>query len=247
MKRISVVALAALLMSAPVAWGWCLNCTRVRPIPPEACGPCPDQCKHGFFPPLSRKCAVEDKIHVLYTDPNFAHRVCAVEWLGCCMHDDACADPEVMEALFAALQCDPAWEVRRAGAIAIRHQHLLCRTALMALYIAAKTDPHFTVRLKSAESLDILTVPYPPSCFKDMRKQGDALIVELRRAGYKPGSEHCRVQLGDACSHCDIAPFLSGGGAVYGELIEAPDRAPLVIPAPMPEAVPAPKTAPKSR
>src|SRR5438270_1921012 len=114
----------------------------------------------------------------------------------------------------------------------------------MALYIATKTDPHFTVRFKAAESLDILTVPYPPSCFKDMQTQGDLLVVELRKQGYRPGSDNCRVLLDGACSHCGIAPWLGAAPpGVVGEVIMAPP----VIPSPEPEVIPLPKGAAKSK
>jgi hypothetical protein len=247
MKRISALALAAMLLSAPIAWGWCLNCTKVRPMPPQACGPCPEGCRHGLVPGLAPMAHVYAKIDVLANDCNFAHRVCAAEWLGCCLHADACRDPEVMDALFAALQCDKAWEVRRAAAIAIRHQHLICRNALMALYIASKTDPHFTVRFKAAESLDILTVPYAPACFKDLRTQGDLLVVELRKGGYRPGSDNCRVLLDGACSHCGISPWLGATPGVVGEVIVAPDRAPMVIPGREPELIAPPKGPPQGK
>jgi hypothetical protein len=247
MKRISALALTAMLLSAPATWGWCINLTRVRPIPPEACGPCPEGCRHGLNLALWPKAHVAQKIATLQTDPNFAHRVCAVEWLGCCLHADACRDCEVMDAIFAALQCDPAWEVRRAAAIAVRHQHLICPGALMALYIATKTDPHFTVRFKAAESLDILTVPYPPACFRDMQKQGDLLVAELRKQGYRPGSDNCRVLLDGACTRCGIAPWLGAPPGIVGEIILSPARVAPAMPTPEPELIPAPKGAAKSQ
>jgi HEAT repeats len=248
MKRISTLTLAALLMTAPVAWGWSLNCTRVRPIPPEACGPCPDACSTGLCPTIFPPEHAQRLIEVLQTDDNFAHRECAVDKLGSPLHAAPCRCPEVFEALIGALQCDKAWEVRRAAAIAIRHQHLVCRNALLALYIASKTDPHFTVRFKAAESLDILTVPYAPGCFKELREHGDQLIAQLRKQGYRPGSHNCRVLLGEACASCGVAPYMGmATPTMVGQVImEGSDRAPVVLtPQQAPEAIPLPKGQPR--
>jgi hypothetical protein len=115
----------------------------------------------------------------------------AADKLGCRWHADFCRTPEVLTALIAALHCDACWEVRRAAATSIREQDARTAQAILALYIASKLDPHYLVRDRANESIDILLVLQRP-CYKQLFKDADKLIEKLR-GKYKPGSHDCQT------------------------------------------------------
>jgi hypothetical protein len=125
-------------------------------------------------------------------------RIRIVKKLGHRLHADFCCDPCVLETLIATLQCDKCWEVRRAAAWAIQHQNARTEEGVLALYIASKLDGHYLVRVAAAEALDILTIKNP-ECFTETLKQGDDLVKQLKKQGYKPGSDNCRVAFGECC------------------------------------------------
>jgi hypothetical protein len=137
-------------------------------------------------------------------------RIKAAEKLGNRFHADYCCNPDVLTALIGALQCDKCWEVRRAAAWSILLQDARTEEGVMALYISSKTDPHYLVRAKAAEALDILTV-CRDACFADLYKRADDLIKQLKAKGYKPGSDNCRVIFGEACAACDVTSGARGG------------------------------------
>ena len=78
-------------------------------------------------------------------------------------------------------------------------QNARTEEGVLALYIASKTDRHYLVRVAAAEALDILTLNHK-TCFEQTLKGADVLIVQLRKLGYKPGSESCRLQFASACA-----------------------------------------------
>jgi hypothetical protein len=120
-------------------------------------------------------------------------RIRTVKKLGHRLHADFCCDPSVLETLIATLQCDKCWEVRREAAWAIQHQNARTDQGVLALYIASKLDPHYLVRVAASEALDILTIGRR-ECFTETLKSGDELIKQLKKQGYKPGSDNCRVE-----------------------------------------------------
>jgi hypothetical protein len=119
-------------------------------------------------------------------------RIRAVKKLGHPLHPDFCENPEVLDALIHALQCDPCWEVREAAAWAILKQKARTDQAVLALYIASQLDPHCIVRASAAEALDILTLGHK-ECFTALLANGDQIIKSLKSSGYKPGSDNCAV------------------------------------------------------
>jgi hypothetical protein len=224
MRRFYALTLTGLLLSSPTAWGWhCINLTTCKPVPCQQCGGCPAPCTHRLCPTLFGSGHVSALIEELHGS-NAAHRVCAAEKLGCRLHADYCRCPEVLSALIEAMQCDCCWEVRKAAAWSIFHQGATDHDALLALYIASKMDPHFTVRFRAAQAIDILTVPYAPACFKDLWKEGDELVKALRAAGYRPGTENCCIVFNQVCG--------SAG------LLIAPPPAPAAEPIPPPRPIP---------
>jgi hypothetical protein len=122
-------------------------------------------------------------------------RIKAAKKLGHRLHADFCANPEVLAALINALQCDPCWEVRREAAWSIFTQGARTDQGVIALYIASRLDPHYLVRDRAAEALDILLVGGKKECFKTIFDNGDQLIKDLKKAGYKPGTANCEVIL----------------------------------------------------
>ncbi len=95
------------------------------------------------------------------------------------------------------MHCDACWEVRRAAATSLRQQNARTPQALLALYIAGRLDPHYLVRERANESIDILLVVQRP-CYKQLFKAADELIEKLGDK-YKPGSHDCQT-LYDLCS-----------------------------------------------
>jgi hypothetical protein len=122
-------------------------------------------------------------------------RIKAVEKLG--LVGDYRCDPEVLAALVKALECDTCWEVRRAAAGAIRHQHARTRYGVLALYLASKFDPHYLVRERAAESLDILLV-CRRECFKCMFDTVDRMAKDIKPY-YKPTAGQCVTLVEEGC------------------------------------------------
>jgi hypothetical protein len=77
-------------------------------------------------------------------------------------------------------------------------QNARTEEGVLALYIASKLDPHYLVRVRAEEALDILTIAHR-ECFTELLKGADVLVAQLRKLKYKPGSENCRLVLANAC------------------------------------------------
>ncbi|HEY7310784.1 MAG TPA: HEAT repeat domain-containing protein [Gemmataceae bacterium] len=156
------------------------------PFHPKCTCPC-DECR-------LRLCSAKEApiwIEQLLTCSNFEGRKKAAAKLGCRWHADFCQTPEVLTALIAALHCDVCWEVRRAAATSLREQNARTPQAILSLYIASKLDPHYLVRERANESLDILLILQRP-CYKQLLKDADELIKKLR-GKYKPGTHDCQT------------------------------------------------------
>jgi hypothetical protein len=166
--------------------------------PPPNCPNCTCPCEHGLHFCSQWKCEHARKLIDELGDCDCCDRIRAVKKLGHRLHADFCCDPSVLDALIASLQCDKCWEVRRAAAWSIQKQNARTEEGVLALYIASKLDPHYLVRVAAAEALDILTIKNR-ECFTETLKQGDDLIKQLKKQGYKPGSDNCRVAFG-GCS-----------------------------------------------
>jgi hypothetical protein len=69
---------------------------------------------------------------------------------------------------------------------------------VLALYLASKLDPHFLVRTKATEALDILVI-CRRDCFKDVFSIGDELVKKLR-GKYKPGADDCGIVFDECCA-----------------------------------------------
>lgn len=206
MQRILI--LSVLVLAGTTERGWsgpfpCLNCgvhciTPPCPKCPDCSGPC--NCLRDHLWPwqdcLSRK-HVED-----LQQGDCCCRICAARMLGCRLDANICCQPEVLQALNEALLCDPCWEVRRAAAWSLKRQDARIESTILMLYVSSKLDPHFLVRDRATEALDIL-MRCRKDCYKDLLAHADVLIKELRKKKYKPGSENCRIVFAEACSECD--------------------------------------------
>lgn len=226
MRRTTTLALAGLLaLAAPGRAGFPCGCTtRCTVPPPPDCPDCSCPCDHRLPGALFGAEHAHKLICELHGE-TCCERIKAAKKLGHRMHADFCGDPAVLEALIGALQCDPCWEVRRAAAWSLLGQDARVDEALLALYVASKLDPHYLVRTRAAEALDILTV-CRKGCYKCLFESGDNLVKELKARGVKPGSDNCRVVYGAACHACGLAP----------------PGAPVLAPAPESiKALPAPK------
>ncbi len=234
--RLSFVAVLAL--TAPVQAGWpCLNCkTWCIVPPPPACPDCGDPCEHRrcliVFPP-----GHTDKLLDELGNPDFCHRIAAAEKLGNRCHADFCWDARVLPALIGALQCDPCWQVRRAAAWAIAMQGARTPEGVLALYISSKLDPHYMVRIRATEGLDILML-CRKACYKELLAAGDKLVAQLRAKKVVPGSKNCRVLFGALCS-CLGTP--APAAAEEGKTPAAkPEEPPEPGKRPQPERIPLP-------
>lgn len=162
--------------------------------PPPRCPNCGDPCEHRLA--LCGLCsekhvpALLDELH----SKDYCKRREAVEKLGCRLHADVCRQPPVLDALLHALQCDSCWEVRRAAAWALFHQRARAECVVLALYISSRLDPHYMVRVRAAEALDLLTLGRV-ECYQEMYKAADQLLRVLRGKGYQPGRDCCVITM----------------------------------------------------
>jgi len=132
----------------------------------------------------------------------------AVKKLGCRLHHDDASDPLVVDALVNSLQCDKCPEVRQAAAWSIFKFSARSNRSLLALYVSSKLDPHYMVRVKAAEAVDILTVRDRPR-YKGLLESGDKLVEDLKAHDFVPGSDRCRVLLNQACSRCGVQALVA--------------------------------------
>jgi hypothetical protein len=206
MRRTLAMALLALGWAARAPAGDYGGCQE----PPEPAGSnCCSPYEHRRFLCLTlfAPCHAERLLEQLKCD-NARQRLRIIKKLGCRLHADFCLTPEVLDALTGTLLCDSCWEVREAAAWAILGQKAQTDGGVLALYLSSKLDPHYMVRARAAEALDILTV-CRRGCFEELYKSADALIEQLRCMGYRPGMDGCQVQLVDACSGCHMAPIVA--------------------------------------
>ncbi len=218
MRKILPLALLGLLaLCAPGRAGCWLGgcCPPCKPIPCPECPDCGCPCENRHSILLCDKSA--EYIATLRSigctgtagcagcggcgdcgcGSNCCERIKAAEKLGDRLHADFCCNPEVLEALIGALQCDPCWEVRKAAAWSIMLQGARTEEGVLALYVASKVDPHYMVRAEAAQALDILTV-CRRECFTELYKVGDTIAVELRARKFKPGMDNCCGIVGEA-------------------------------------------------
>jgi hypothetical protein len=194
MKRLIGLTLTALIGMAASAMAAHPCCTPQCITPPGPnCPDCSSPCDHCLHLSLGGCEHVQRLIQDL-NGCTCCDRICAVKKLGCRAHGDFCNNPEILAALVNALQCDPCWEVRRAAAWSILGQNARTEQGVLALYIASRLDPHCLVRERAAEALDILTLGRK-ECFAGVFENGDKLIADLKKAGYRPGSANCSAIL----------------------------------------------------
>jgi hypothetical protein len=237
MKRILSLTAVALLGLTASAWAkglLCLNCGIhcIEPPPPPCLG-CGDRCDNAHH-----HCCKWKSEHVQKLIDELCHaecccdRISAAKKLGHRCHADICCCPDVLHALVGALQDDCCWEVRQAAAWSIAMQGARNRYAVLALYLASKADPHYMVRDRAADGLDILLVCRRSCCeYKELFEAADALIVEVRaRKLYKPGTSRFSVSFDE---------LTGGSGIAFTETFTQPLAT--AQPTPVPELIPPPK------
>ncbi len=185
--------------------------------PPPPCPRCTCSCDHrlilcSLFPPSHARQLIKE-----LDCADSCKRIAAVEKLGCRLHADYCLDPAVLDALLHALQCDPCWGVRRHAAWSLMRQNARTDSSVLALYISARLDPHYMVRVRAAEALDILTLG-KEACYTELYKAADQLMRVLQAKGYQPGRDCCLITSATAC-----AP--GGGLSIATTLPSTPDKA----------------------
>jgi hypothetical protein len=177
---------------------WCCKPHCTIPPPPRCPNCCADPCDHRLnlcaFCSDTHVPALLDELH----SKDYCKRLKAVEKLGCRLHADICRQPPVLDALLHALQCDSCWEVRRAAAWALFGQRARTDPVVLALYISSRLDPHYMVRTRAAEALDLLTLGRF-ECYQEMYKAADQLMRVLRSKGYQPGRDCCLITAVTAC------------------------------------------------
>jgi hypothetical protein len=198
------------------------------PLCPQCTNPC-DACRLRLCPAWTAK---EAPIWIgrLLRCSNAQERKKAADKLGCRLHADFCQTPAVLTTLIAALHCDACWEVRQAAATSIRRQDARTPQAILALYIASNLDPHYLVRDRANESIQILLVLQRP-CYKQLFKDADELIKKVR-GKYKPGSHDCQTLyslcgqvLGEKDAKGDGTASATGGAGVEDDLPGPSNRA----------------------
>jgi hypothetical protein len=192
-KRSLYLPLVALLALAPAARAGhffsCCNAGIHCMIPPPECPDCGDAC------PSCHHCWAWQSEHAQKLIDQLANGECccdrikAAEKLGCCLHANWCCNPEIADALVAALECDTCWEVRRAAAYSLALQGARTQYTVLALYLASKLDHHYMVRDRAKEALDILTL-CRRECYKQLFDSADKEIGKIKPY-YNPTNEQC--------------------------------------------------------
>jgi hypothetical protein len=158
-------------------------------VPPEECPDCGDACPHCHFCWSWHAEHAQKLIDQLCHGECCCDRIKAAEKLGCCLHANWCCDPEILDALVGALECDTCWEVRRAAAYSIALQGARTEYSVLALYLATKLDRHYMVRDRAKEALDILLI-CRRDCYKQLFESADAALAKLKPY-YNPTNEQC--------------------------------------------------------
>ena len=194
-----------------------------KPVPPSVCPDCTPPCEHRICLCVFSTGHTEKLIDGLSAEC-CCERIKAVKKLGCRLHADFCQCPDVLTALITALLCDPCWEVRRAAAWSLMGQGAYTEEALLALYISSKLDPHYMVRARAAEALDILTL-CRLACYRSLFRYADNLIKGLQAAKFTPGKDKCRIVFNEVCQTEGPPPVLPRPAAgPTPELIPAPKK-----------------------
>ncbi len=203
--------------------------------PPPRCPDCStDACDHRLILCGLRSPDHASRLLEALASEDFCKRRNAVEKLGHRLHADICSQPAVLDALLQSLQCDKCWEVRRAAAWSLFEQKARTEAVVLALYISSRIDPHYMVRIRSAEALDLLTLG-KRECYTETYKAADQLLRVLKSKGYQPGRDCCVIRAGSACGP-------DGSLAVSTTLPgEANEKEQLAPPTPEPEKVPVEK------
>lgn len=231
MPRLTVLCLMVLSASVPGRGeepGYCCKPHCTVPPPPRQpnCASCP--CDHRLsctlYPPEHAR-----ELIASLASPDFCKRRAAVEQLGNRLHADACRDPAVAEALVRALHCDTCWEVRRAAAWALFHQGARGEEVVLALYLSSRLDPHYMVRIRAAEAMDLLTLGRR-ECYEELYKAADRLVGVLQEKGYQPGR--------DCLLSCKMARLADGRLAISTRLPGAAEELPPPTAEPEAEKVP---------
>jgi hypothetical protein len=192
MRRLFALALPALLgLAGLTRAGECLGC-KTRCLEPG-----PTECRERGCPCDKRLnltiCDKSDKYAAILAscDNSCCARIKAARKLGCRLCADVCANKCVLEALLDALFFDPCWKVRRTAAWSLFGQRAYQDEVILALYVSSKIDPHYMVRSRAAEALDLLTLCHR-CCYKELYAQGDVLIKDMRAAKFVPGAKDAR-------------------------------------------------------
>ncbi len=209
MRRSVFCALLALLgvISAGRGGEPCAGCgckDYCKPIPHQPCPDCAPPCEHRLCLCVYGAGHAEKLIDGLCAEC-CRDRLKAARKLGCRLHADFCQCPDVATALITALLCDPYWEVRQAAAWSLMGQGARTEEALLALYISSRMDPHYMVRAKAAEALDLLTL-CRQGCYRSLFRYADGLIKGLRAAKFKPGTDKCRIVFNGAVQEAGPPP-----------------------------------------
>src|SRR5262249_4701531 len=200
MRRIfGLSSFAVLALAAPCWAGLGLCCKPHCTVPPVEHPDCSCPCDHRMNLSLFGPAHVQKLIEKLSCADCCCDRIHAAKKLGCRLHADYCCEPCVLEALVGALLCDPCWAVRRSAAWSAMLQNARTDRAVLALYLSSKLDPHYMVRSRAAESLDILTL-CRRCCYKELYASADELVKQLRAVKYVPGSPGCKVLFTQACA-----------------------------------------------
>jgi hypothetical protein len=221
MRRLFALALPALLgLAGMTRAGECLGCkTRCIEPPSTECKERPCPCQKRLKLTI---CDKSDKYAAILAscDNTCCARIKAAKKLGCRLCADMCANKGVLEALLDALFFDPCWKVRRTAAWSLFGQRAYQDEVILALYISSKIDPHYMVRSRAAEALDLLTL-CRRCCYKELYAQGDVLIKELRAVKFVPGACDAREKhtlaltgacpVGPAAPEVIPAPVVPGG------------------------------------
>lgn len=201
MKRSFLLSAAACLAlttgvyaGGPVCWNGGIHCQVPEPYCPDCCGPCEQGRHHNS----ARQCARAHELVCQLCDPCCCTRITAAKKLGHRWNGDFCCNEEVLPALVHALLCDTCWEVRRAAAWSIAYQKARVPQGVLALYLAARLDPHYLVRDASSDALDVLLV-CRRDCFKDLFAAADELAKNLR-GRYRPTTGDCIELVNGLCA-----------------------------------------------
>jgi hypothetical protein len=240
MRRLFVLALPALvgLAAAARAGDGDGKCKTRYLVPPPADNPsCPCPCDKRMSLCVMGRDHAHKYVDKLSCDQPCCARIKAVKKLGNRLCADFCKDPDVLNALLDALYFDSCWKVRRAAAWSIFGQRAFSDEALLALYISSKLDPHYLVRVRAAEALDLLTL-CRKCCYKGIYEYGDEFIKELRKAKFVPGSKDAR----DAYALGAVGPAAPG---TVIEVVPSPEEKKPLPPGPKKEGTPKAVVAPE--